>query len=292
MGSWLGNFGDGGVADPLYKGLGLNNPYQASNPYAQQYLQTMADQQGAIYGGQQQLASQLQNLAAGQGPNPAQLQYQQNVGQNIAGAQGLMSSQRGINPGLAAKMGMNAANQANLQAANQAAQLQAQQQLGAMQGLGSLYGQMQSGNLGYQNLYNNANQNAQQLNAQAALGNQAARSKLIGGIMQGASAAASHYKGGEIQGMFDGGMAGPQSSVGKMFAQMAMGGGVEMLQGGHVPGRAQVSGDSPKNDTVPAILSPGEIVIPRSIAQSDDAADKSKAFVQAILERRKSRGSK
>lgn len=39
-------------------------------------------------------------------------------------------------------------------------------------------------------------------------------------------------------------------------------------QGGMVPGQAKVPGDSPINDTVKAHLSPGEIVVPRSLAES------------------------
>lgn len=38
-----------------------------------------------------------------------------------------------------------------------------------------------------------------------------------------------------------------------------------MKLGGHVGGEAQVPGDSEQNDTVPAMLSPGELVIPRSV---------------------------
>ncbi len=40
--------------------------------------------------------------------------------------------------------------------------------------------------------------------------------------------------------------------------------------GGPVPGKAKVKGDSPKNDTVDAKLSPGEIVVPRSAANDED----------------------
>lgn len=43
-------------------------------------------------------------------------------------------------------------------------------------------------------------------------------------------------------------------------------------EGGKVPGKANVPGDSPKNDTVHAKLSPGEIVLPRSILASGDEA--------------------
>lgn len=38
-----------------------------------------------------------------------------------------------------------------------------------------------------------------------------------------------------------------------------------MKMGGHVGGEAAVAGDSEQNDTVPAMLSPGELVIPRSV---------------------------
>jgi len=38
-----------------------------------------------------------------------------------------------------------------------------------------------------------------------------------------------------------------------------------MKLGGHVGGEAKVEGDSETNDTVPAMLSPGELVIPRSV---------------------------
>lgn len=56
--------------------------------------------------------------------------------------------------------------------------------------------------------------------------------------------------------------------------------------GGAVKGKAQVSGDSPKNDTVDAKLSPGEIVIPRSAA---DDPDKAHRFVAAIMDKKQAR---
>ncbi len=50
------------------------------------------------------------------------------------------------------------------------------------------------------------------------------------------------------------------------------GGPIDYRAGGSIPGQAQVSGDSLKNDTVPAMLSPGEIVVPRSKAQDPKSA--------------------
>jgi len=43
----------------------------------------------------------------------------------------------------------------------------------------------------------------------------------------------------------------------------------DMTDGGKVPGKAKLLGDSEQNDTVPAMLSPGEIVVPRSAAQDE-----------------------
>jgi hypothetical protein len=47
-----------------------------------------------------------------------------------------------------------------------------------------------------------------------------------------------------------------------------------MLMGGKVPGHSTVPGDSRENDTVPAMLSPGEIVVKRSKAASPEEAAK------------------
>lgn len=52
--------------------------------------------------------------------------------------------------------------------------------------------------------------------------------------------------------------------------------------GGTVPGQAMVFGDDEANDTVRAKLSPGEIVIPRSITESPHAAQLAAAFVEAV----------
>lgn len=49
--------------------------------------------------------------------------------------------------------------------------------------------------------------------------------------------------------------------------------------GGEIPGQAKVPGDSLANDTVPALVSPGEIVLPRSITQHEKAGDAAKLFV-------------
>ncbi len=56
-----------------------------------------------------------------------------------------------------------------------------------------------------------------------------------------------------------------------------------------VQGKAKVEGDSKKNDTVPAKLESGGVVVPRTQANSNDAAEK---FVQAILAKNSMRSKK
>jgi len=53
--------------------------------------------------------------------------------------------------------------------------------------------------------------------------------------------------------------------------------------GGKVPGKAVVKGDSVKNDIVDAKLSPGEIVIPRSIVNHPNAPEMAAKFVKDTL---------
>jgi hypothetical protein len=52
--------------------------------------------------------------------------------------------------------------------------------------------------------------------------------------------------------------------------------------GGRIDGSALKPGDHYSNDIVPAMLSPGEIVLPRSIAHADNAPEKAKKFVEAL----------
>lgn len=75
-------------------------------------------------------------------------------------------------------------------------------------------------------------------------------------------------KGGEIP-------HAPSSNIGKHFHSMK--------SGGKVAGKASVPGDSLKNDNVKAMLSPGEVVIPRSVMQGKDPASGAAKFVAAIM---------
>jgi hypothetical protein len=54
-------------------------------------------------------------------------------------------------------------------------------------------------------------------------------------------------------------------------------------RGGKVPGTPKVARNDPKNDVVPAMLTPKEIVLPLSVTQSSNAPEAAKQFVARIL---------
>ncbi len=92
---------------------------------------------------QQGTANQLQGIANGTGPNPAQAALNQSTGQNIANQAALMAGQRGAgaNVGLMARQAAQQGAATQQQAVGQGATMQAQQELGA---INALTGQQQA----------------------------------------------------------------------------------------------------------------------------------------------------
>ncbi len=74
---------------------------------------------------------------------------------------------------------------------------------------------------------------------------------------------------------------------------MARGGAIKgeqyAAQGKVIPGRAKVSGNSYSNDTVPAMLSPGEVIIPRNVMQSKNPSEGARKFVEAVMAKQKNK---
>lgn len=176
----------GGLLPGLTNALTVTNGYQAASP----------TDAGTIGGQQSTLAGELQNEAAGNGPNPAQIQYNRNA-QNIAQQQASSyAANRSLNPGLAARMAGNTATNAQLNAASGAAQQQAEQQLASQQLMEGLTGQEQEG-LG----------NAQGINAQVAQNNANAQNQTGGGLISGIGSAIGSIfaEGGKVKKMASGG---------------------------------------------------------------------------------------
>lgn len=279
--------GMGSVADSFTP----KSNYNATSPLDVAALRNqLAQSQGNLATNQQNqdaLAKALLMQSQGVGPNPVQSQLNQATNQNIAQNAGFVSSQKGINPALAARLASENAANISQQAAGQGAILNTQQQLGAQNALGNLYGNIANQNL--QNaqlsgaLANQSSLGAQQINAGTAAQNAAATQNTMGGFMNGIGSAVGMFlnKGGTVP---------------KRFHPVAMiyhGGfpenpSTEQLKsrGGAVPGEAKVSGDSPKNDTVPTLLSPDEIVLPRSVTTSKDPAKEAARFVAEELRKR------
>jgi hypothetical protein len=279
----------------------------------QAFLNALAAQGGIgnqanVFAQQQALANQLAQQAMGQGPNPALSQFNQATGQNIAAQAAMMAGQRGAsaNAGLIARQIAQQGAATQQQASGQAATLQAQQQLAAQQALQNQQAQMASlagnqvqqqgsalGNYNQfaqgaqQNILNSiANQNQSAVGLANGLNN--ANVEIAKGNQQfQADFANKAFKAGGtamgMPGLAHGGMVGPQSKL----AQYLCNGGMPMMSGGMVPGQAKVSGDSRNNDTVQVMVSPDEIVIPRSITTSKDAPKKAAEFVAKVLARGK-----
>lgn len=98
------------------------------------------------------------------------------------------------------------------------------------------------------------------------------------------SGTANYSKGSGIN--IGGGGDSEGGSDGLQFGKKGGGGGLLgglLNDGGMVPGQAPVRGDSVKNDVVPALLSPGEIVLPRTVVQGKDAPEKAAEFVRYLM---------
>lgn len=302
------------AGNDIYNSIQRQNNFltalQNSNPQLFQQQANLTNQMAQLASGQGPNPA-LSQLAGATGQN------MQNTGALMASQRGV-----GNNPGLLARNIGQAGAGIQQQAANQAATLSAQQQIAAQQNLGNLIGQQTGqqlagmGQLGQMALGNQgqllgAQANANALNQQTAAQNAQNSKGLLGGLLGGVGGALAGPLGGLVGSALGGGGGGGGTTapaqinfgqsnwggqIGNWKPGFAQGGEVEshslnylrsknMKGGGSVPGQAKVSGktNSYKNDTVPAMLSPGEIVLPRSVTQDDEAADKAKKFVASIL---------
>jgi hypothetical protein len=290
IGGWLSSKTEPEDIKDFVKSPGLSQ----DNPFTQDFNKDAAANQAlagqmngfANNGAQAQTAAQQQDYinalraqANGQGPSVAQAMMNNSLQQNVANTNALAASAKGnSNPILAQRMAM----QQNSQSAQQAAQMGAvgrmQEQLNAQGQLGGALANMRNQDMQNSGLFNNLglnynnlalqnkgaglsasnanltqDMNAKNINASIATGNTAAQNAatqtVVGGVLSGGA------------------------KVGAAIATGAHTGGV-------VPGKATVKGDSIQNDKVPMALSPGEIVIPKTMSSD---AEKAKAFVEHLL---------
>lgn len=245
-----------------------NNAYDLSTQALQQQNAfTQAAQASGLsgLGTQQNVLNQLQGVANGTGPNPAQAQLAQATGANVANQAALMAGQRGAsqNVGMMARQAAQQGAATQQQSAGQAATLQAQQSLGALQGMGSLAtqqaGQAQNagaaqtqGSLGLQSNLLNAMTGQNSANASLINTSMGQQAQLIGNVMGSAGSAIGLANGGEVPGMNisdstpvntkpSSGQTGSSGGISQLAALLADGGSV-------VPGSGQYAPISANND--------------------------------------------
>jgi len=248
----------------------ITNPYAEAAKMATgeisgmlpQYKQLYGTGAGALTG----LIGDLQAQARGQagpGMSLGQALLQQGLTQNIGAVQSQLASQRGLSPALRARMAAQQTAALQGQTAQQAGILGLQQQLAAQQQLGQLgTGAAQLGSeaqLRGAGLLTGQSQAQEQMRQNIAAANQAAaiqdKARTVGAVTS---------------------VLGAGAQVGAAAADRPT---VAAAHGGRIDGVAPYQGDTPKNDVVPANLSPGEIVIPRSAAGSKKEAKK---FIDAL----------
>lgn len=222
------------------------------------------------------LADALRAQAEGRGLSLAQMQYRQALEGAQAAAASQLASARGLSPAQAQRLMLQQQAGMRAQAASQSAQLRLQEQQAAQAALGNLLGQRrQQELLGGQlasSLYGEAGRLALSRAQSQAQADEAAMRYAMGM--------------GEQQQARETRATGAATGAGAAFGQTLIEAGRQKARGGaapaEVPGKAKFKGDTRSNDTVPALLSPGEIVLPRTVAQSEDAPEKAKKFVEAI----------
>ena len=258
-------------AQALAQAQGNQNMFFQPGANGQNFAQALMGNYNQAQGQQQQLINSLQQQAQGQGPGSdlAQNMLHQATDQNNMQQAGLIASQKGISPALAARMAGQNAAQANQQAAAQATGFGLQQQLAAQNQLGSALAQNQAmqanqlqgiGSLANQqySTLQGANTAQNQLGVQSSLGAQ--------GLNQATQGQNAGYKA-----QLEGGLLNGAGGLGAAAIAAA--------QGGEIAGNAPHEGDDSRNDTVPAMLSPGEVVVPRSVV---DDREKTMRFLEAL----------
>lgn len=302
-------------------GTGPNPALDQLNQTTAQNIQNQAALMGSQRGtgaNPALLARQIANMGANTQQQAVQQAATLAASQQL-GAMGALGQQQANMGNLATtQVGQQAQGLQNLNsfAQNQAVLRQQQQQLeqGQQVNLSNAINQQNTNNTAMQSNMNAANAHIAAQNA-ATQGN--IMTNLLGGMFKGAGGVlgkmGSNTAGGNTAGPGEGGLGastsagasaggGGGSSGGGGGGGFAAGGmigddhrksfiykhfskgGMSMKSDKMVPGQAPVPGDSLKNDIVDAKLSPGEIVIPRSIALAGKMAPELAAkFVAAVL---------
>lgn len=237
---------------------------------------------------QRRLVEALRAQAEGRTPSLAGMQYARALEQSQAAAASQLASARGLSPAQAQQILATQTAAARQGAAGQSAMLRLQEQMAAQQALGTalsqqrqqeLIGAATAGQLGAE--AGTLGLSQQQMEQQRLIQQEALRRAQQQRQEQMIASGVSTVLGG-----LTGGLAAPAGGtlLGVLKGATGAARGREMTE---VPGKAKFKGDTRSNDTVPAMLSPGEIVLPRTVAQGENAPDKAKQFVEELKKKKK-----
>jgi hypothetical protein len=183
-------------------------------------------------GNQSNVFNQLQNVANGTGPNPAQAMLNQATGANVANQAALMAGQRGSNAnvGLIGRQAAMQGANTQQQAAGQAATMQANQSMNALGAMGNLA--TQQANQAVNSVQANTQaQQAEQSNILNSINQQNAARAGVQSSINSANASMANTKMGQ-QGNMIGNIMGGVGSV------------LSLAQGGQVPRQAYAEGSA------------------------------------------------
>ena len=251
---------------PINKSSARISPY--SRTRSKQRERSEEKQLGRARSQRQGLIRQLQQQAAGRGPSIAEAQLKQAQDRNLAQQLGAAAAQRGGNAAAQqrqlarqqATSGQDLAQQAMI--ARMQEQQQAQQQLGQLTGQDQqMAGQLQQRYLQMGMTFDQAQQAANMDLQKLRVQDQQAFNQAL--LQQQATQAGLATSVAQAQAQQQAGLFGGLGSLGAAF----------LAKGGKIEGKGEdKKTDSYNDDTVPAMLSPGEIVVPRSVVNKGEKA--------------------
>lgn len=244
-----------------FRGTGVSSPDELSNSEqvntsyrqnqdalaAQNSLLTQLQAQNGL-GNQSQAYDQFQGIVNGTGPNPALAQLNQTTGQNIANQTAMMAGQRGAsaNPALIARQAAMQGGNQQQNAVGQAAILQAQQSLNALQHAGNIANTQVNNQMGQTNTNTQSQQNEQSNILNAMMGTNAQKNALINATAAQQASFGMAGMGGAGSAM--GAMGGGSTAGGAAAGGAAAGGGSSMAalavaEGGEIPSMESLQSD-------------------------------------------------
>jgi hypothetical protein len=214
--------------DPTQYAANLNHVNQGLSNQ-QNLVNNLQAQNGLA--NQSQVFNQLGNVAAGQGPNPAQAMLANATGANTANQAALMAGQRGVgqNAGLLARQAAQQGSMNQQTMAGQAAAMQAQQSLAALGQQGNIAGQQANQLLQGNQMYTNAGLQGQKnlLDAQNAQNDAAIKNAQMANTNNQVNAGRQAQLEGNLAGAAGSALTGP---LGDQIT-----GGIKSLFGGSTP---------------------------------------------------------